>query len=35
MSLMATREFDMYGQEPDRATLVNRIQEEINARLGE
>ena len=27
MGLRAVREFDMYGQDPEFATLVNRIQE--------
>jgi hypothetical protein len=35
MGLMATREFDMYGNEPDLASLINRIQSAINRRLGE
>lgn len=35
MGLMATREFDMYGQEPELASLINRIQEAMNRLLGE
>lgn len=35
MGLMATREFDMYGNDPDLASLINRIQSEMNHRLGE
>jgi hypothetical protein len=32
---MATREFGRYGRHPELASLINRIQDEINARLGE
>ena len=34
MGLIATREFDMYGSEPELASRINRIQEEMNRRLG-
>lgn len=29
MGLIATREFDMYGSQPDLALLVNRVQREV------
>jgi hypothetical protein len=32
MNLISTREFDMYGDNPDLATLINEIQNEIEAR---
>lgn len=32
MGLMATREFDMYGDDPDFARLINRIQDAIRVR---
>lgn len=35
MGLMATREFDMYGNEPELATLINSIQSQMNRRLDE
>jgi hypothetical protein len=35
MGLIATREFDMYGNEPDLASLINSIQGAMNRRLGE
>jgi hypothetical protein len=34
MGLMATREFDMYGDNPDLASLINEIQRAMNRRLG-
>lgn len=34
MGLIATREFDMYGSEPELASRINRIQEEMNRRFG-
>ncbi|MGH7132719.1 MAG: hypothetical protein ACREJO_12310 [Phycisphaerales bacterium] len=33
MGLIATREFDMYGSEPELAGLINRIQDEMQRRL--
>jgi hypothetical protein len=34
MGLIATREFDMYGDEPDLAALINAVQYEIQAIIG-
>lgn len=34
MGLIATREFDMYGQEPERARLINDIQRAMKQRGG-
>ena len=34
MGLMATREYDMYGQRPELAALINRIQYAVESRLG-
>ena len=33
MGLIAVREFDMYGDQPDLSDLVNEIQREVEARL--
>ena len=33
MGLIATREFDMYGHDPELALLVNEIEREMNKRL--
>jgi hypothetical protein len=33
MGLMATRELDMYGDQPDLATLINEIQREVESKL--
>lgn len=33
MGLMATREFDMYGQDPELASLINEIQRAVEAGL--
>jgi hypothetical protein len=33
MGLIATREFDMYGDNPDLALLINEIQNEVIAKL--
>ena len=35
MGLIAVREFDMYGNDPDLAALINRIQEAMNRTLGD
>ena len=35
MGLIATRELDMYGNNPDLARLINRIEREMNSLLGE
>ena len=34
MGLIATRELDMYGDRPDLALLINRVQEEVERVLG-
>jgi len=34
MGLIATREFDMYGDNPALAGLINEIQHEANRLLG-
>jgi hypothetical protein len=34
MGLIATREFDMYGDLPELASLINRVQEETERALG-
>lgn len=33
MGLIAVREFDMYGSDPDLAARINRIQDEIERRF--
>ena len=33
MGLIATREFDMYGDDPELAVLINEIEREMNGRL--
>jgi hypothetical protein len=33
MGLIATREFDMYGNQPELASLINRIQRFVEAEL--
>lgn len=33
MGLIATREFDMYGDQPELASLINRIQRFVEAEL--
>ncbi len=33
MGLIATREFDMYGDKPEPARLINEIEREMNERL--
>ncbi|HWA15148.1 MAG TPA: hypothetical protein VG817_01860 [Gemmatimonadales bacterium] len=35
MGLIAVREFDMYGNDPELASLINRIQDAMNRKLGE
>ncbi len=35
MGLIAVREFDMYGNDPDLAALINRIERAMNQLLGE
>jgi hypothetical protein len=35
MGLIAVREFDMYGNDPDLAALINRIEQAMNRLLGE
>lgn len=34
MGLIATREFDMYGDRPELATLINDVQDLVQAKLG-
>ncbi|MCR6475174.1 hypothetical protein NU688_03310 [Variovorax sp. ZS18.2.2] len=34
MGLIAVREFDMYGDRPELATLVNDVQNLVQAKLG-
>ena len=34
MGLMATRQFDMYGQRPALAALINEVQRAVEARMG-
>jgi hypothetical protein len=34
MGLIATRELDMYGHQPELASLINQVQEEIERVLG-
>jgi hypothetical protein len=35
MGLIAVREFDMYGNDPELAALINRIERAMNQLLGE
>ena len=35
MGLIATREFDMWGNEPELASLINEVEQLANIRLGE
>ncbi len=34
MGLIATREFDMYGDRPELASLISEVQREVEAALG-
>jgi len=34
MGLIATRELDMYGYQPQLASLINQVQEEVERVLG-
>jgi hypothetical protein len=34
MGLMAVREFDMYGDQPELALLINQVQRLVEAKLG-
>jgi hypothetical protein len=33
MGLIATREFDMYGDQPELASLINSVQREVERAL--
>jgi hypothetical protein len=34
MGLIAVREFDMYGDQPELASLINEVQQRMEAKLG-